>query len=360
MTERIPLARTDIGDAEVEGVSRVMESGRLALGEEMRSFEQSFADYHGVSGAVMVNSGTSGLMISLQAQGVGSGDEVIVPALTFVGSINAILAVGATPVLVDVERDSANIDPNRVRGAVSSQSKSIMPVHLYGLPASMSEILNIAQACELTVIEDACEAIGADYDGNKVGSIGDAGVFGFYPNKVLTTGEGGMVISNDATLLARCRAMVNQGRGEETSVPLGYSLRGSELSAAIGRAQLTSLDTRISEREQIALRYVDALAAVPEVHLLSPNLPRSWFTFPVLLPDGVDRARVKDELGKQGIASAEYFPAIQTLPVYKERIRASCDLLVSEDIGRRVLCLPFWRGVEVHIPEIIESLANSL
>jgi len=360
VTDRIPLARTDIGVAETAGVSRVMESGRLALGEEMREFEQAIADYHDVAGAVMVNSGTSGLMISLHSLGVGSGDEVIMPALTFVGTVNAILAVGATPILVDVDRDSANIDPNRIKDAISARTRTVMPVHLYGLPAPMSEILDVARAYKLTVVEDACEAIGADYGGKKMGSFGDAGVFGFYPNKSLTTGEGGMVISNDASLLAGCRAMVNQGRGAEPNAIVGYSLRGSELSAAIGRAQLASLDARISERQRIAQRYIDAFTAIPEVHLLSPSSPRSWFTFPVLLPDGVDRDRVKGQLAKQGIASAEYFPAIQTLSGYRDRIRISGDLSASEDISQRVLCLPFWRGVEAHIPEIVESLADSL
>ena len=355
MTYRIPLARTDIGVAESAAVARVMENGRLALGPEMAAFEQAFADYHGVSGAVMVNSGTSGLMVALMALGVGPGDEVLMPALTFVGTINSILNAGATPVLVDVDPKTANIDYDRIEAAISDQTRAIMPVHLYGLAVEMSAITDIAEARALLVVEDACEAIGADYRGRKVGAIGDAGVFGFYPNKMLTTGEGGMVIADDPALLDRCRAIVNQGRGVR-NVP-GYSLRGTELAAAIGQVQLASLDERLTRRQGIADAYVGAIHNVPGVEILARGEPRSWFTFPVLLPEGADRERVIEGLREAGIEVADYFQAIHKI---YSGIKSAGDLSVSETLGRRTLCLPLWDGVEKHIEEITTALTKLL
>jgi perosamine synthetase len=355
MTYRIPLARTDIGVAESAAVARVMENGRLALGPEMAAFEQAFADYHGVSGAVMVNSGTSGLMVALMALGVGPGDEVLMPALTFVGTINSILNAGATPVLVDVDPKTANIDYDRIEAAISDQTRAIMPVHLYGLAVEMSAITDIAEARALLVVEDACEAIGADYRGRKVGAIGDAGVFGFYPNKMLTTGEGGMVIADDPALLDRCRAIVNQGRGVR-NVP-GYSLRGTELAAAIGQVQLASLDERLTRRQGIADAYVGAIHNVSGVEILARGEPRSWFTFPVLLPEGADRERVIEGLREAGIEAADYFQAIHKI---YSGIKSAGDLSVSETLGRRTLCLPLWDGVEKHIEEITTALTKLL
>ena len=352
---RIPLARTDVGIDESEAVARVMASGRLALGPEMAAFEQSFAAYHGVSGAVMVNSGTSGLMVSLMALGVGPGDEVLMPALTFVGTLNGILNAGATPVLVDVDPKTANIDCDRIVAAISDRTRAIMPVHLYGLSADISAITNIAKARELIVVEDACEAIGLDHKGRKLGAIGDAGVFGFYPNKMLTTGEGGMVIANDPALIDKCRAIVNQGRGAE-NVP-GYSLRGSELAAAIGRVQLASLDERLARRQRIAAAYVASMNKVSGVDILARGEPRSWFTFPVLLPEGVDRHRVIQGLGELGIEAADYFPAIHQ--TYSD-VKCAGDLIVSEALASRTLCLPFWDGVETHLEEITTSLSRLL
>ena len=355
---RIPLAKTDIGIYEVAAVSRVMESGRLAFGPELEQFERDFAEYHGVPGAVMINSGTSALMISLLALGVGEGDEVIMPALTFVGTVNAILATGATPVLVDVRDETANIDITSLKHAISEKTKAFIPVHLYGLPARMKDILEVAEGGRFKVIEDACEAIGAIEGGLKVGAIGDAGVFGFYPNKVLTTGEGGMIISNDETFLSVCRSAINQGRSNQDLISFpSYSLRGSELGAAIGRVQLASLEQRALERQKIAEVYLKAVSTIPRLGVFETNTSRSWFTFPVILPKGIDRGEVMLKLTEMGIESANYFPAIHTQRRYRNCVKVSGSLHVSENLAKRVLCLPFWPGVEDHVSEILDSVS---
>ena len=354
---RIPLAKTDIGLDEVAAVSQVMESGRLAFGPELEQFERDFAVYHGVPGAVMINSGTSALMISLLALGVGAGDEVIMPALTFVGTVNAILATGATPVLVDVNAETANISITSLKHAITERTKAFIPVHLYGLPARMKDILEVADGGKFKVIEDACEAIGSIQGGLRVGAIGDAGVFGFYPNKVLTTGEGGMIISNDEAFLSVCRSAINQGRSNDDLITCpSYSLRGSELGAAIGRVQLASLEQRALERQKIAEVYFESLSSIPKLGVFETTISRSWFTFPVILPQGIDRDEVMLRLTERGIESANYFPAIHTQLRYKNFVKVCGSLAVSEDLGNRVLCLPFWPGVEDHVSEIIDSV----
>jgi perosamine synthetase len=359
----IPIARTDIGDAEKQAVIRVMESGRIALGEEMQAFEREFAAYLGVADAIMVNSGTSGLMISLFALGIQPGDEVIIPALTFVGTANAVLACGATPVLVDVLSGTANIDPEKIVAAITRKTRAIIPVHLFGLPADMNRILDIASVHKLAVVEDACEAVGAEYGGNKAGAMGDVGVFGFYPNKVLTTGEGGMITVNDPEITGRCRALINQGRSEDYEARdlTGYSLRGSELGAAIGRVQLASLDRRLIARRDLALEYRRALKQVPAIACPWPECAeRCWFTMPVLLPRGSNRDGVMAHLNSQGIATADYFPVIHSWPNLTARVVRSGDLRCSDDLSGRLLCLPFWEGVEEHIEFIVRELGSAL
>lgn len=358
---KIPLAKSDIGVDETAAVVRVMESGRIAFGPEMTAFEAEFARYHDVPDAVMVNSGTSGLMVSLLAAGVGPGDEVILPALTFLGSVNAILATGAVPVLVDVLPTSANIDPALIQPAITDKTRAIMPVHLFGLPADMTPILALAKANHLLIVEDACEAVGADSGGRKVGAVGDAGVFGFYPNKVLTTGEGGMIIAHDQALVDRCRAMVNQGRHSAgVSLP-GHSLRGTELGAAIGRVQLASLDERRQARTSLAARFREVISDVSGVSVpWPPSTERSWFTFPVLLPPGTDRSRVMQRLTQAGIETGAYFPALHTISGVGAQVRQSGPLAVSEALGARLLCLPFWRGMTSEPEMIAGELSHAL
>ncbi len=366
MTMKIPLARADLGPAESQAVARVMARGRLARGPEIEAFEHEFAAWLGVDGSVAMNSGTSALIAALRALGVGPGDEVIMPALTFVATANAILNCGATPVLVDVDTHTWNLGPESLEEAVSGRTRAIVAVHLFGLAAPMDDVLNFAHDHQLVVIEDACEAIGAEYQGRRLGGLADAGVFGFYPNKVLTTGEGGMVVSNSEDIIARCRAIANQGRSTEgfmnDAVP-GFSFRCSELAAALGRAQLSTLDKRLTERTDLSERYARALASVPSLELPPPDDDgvRSWFAYPVLLPVGTDRARVMKHLDGAGIETADYFPAVHTIPGYGERLRLTGSLAVSTMLGERLLSLPFFSGLDdARMNKVVVALTDAL
>lgn len=358
---QIPLAKSDIGQAETNAVTRVMASGRLALGQEITAFEQEFATWHGVRSAAMTNSGTSALTCALRALGVGPGDEVIIPALTFIGTANAILNCGALPILVDVKPDSGNIDVNLLHRSISGKCKALVPVHLFGHAADIADIMEIAATHDLAVVEDAAEALGSQCNGQLAGTIADAGIFGFYPNKVLTTGEGGMVISQDEALIERCRAIANQGvvSGHQATTP-GMSFRGNELGAAIGRAQLAGLHERLAYRTELAAHYQRELTNNGQMRIFGfTNSVQGWFTIPVLLPENTDRDRLRADLATDGIATAAYFPAIHTLVGY-QHLASRYELGVSELLGSRLIALPLWSEIEPHIAHICERLCFHL
>lgn len=358
--KKIPLASTDVGALELEAVQRVIRSGRLARGDEIQSFESEFANWLGVIGAVSVTSGTTALTLALRAAGVSEGDEVIIPGLTFVGTANAVLACQAVPVLVDVDPISWNIDITQIESAITSRTRAIVPVHLFGIAASMVEINRIAENYGLTVIEDACEAIGARYEGDRgkfVGSVADGGaVFGFYPNKVLTTGEGGMFVSNSRDLLKRVSILANQGRDVDGRMvePGGFSARISELTAALGRAQLITLSDRTRARQQIAQLYAQALEDTADIRCPLNSTFRSWFTYPIQLLKA-DRNAVQAGLLSTGIESADYFPAIHLLPGFDQCVRCSGSLEVSEALGKSLISLPFSASMKKADVETVTS-----
>lgn len=355
---QIPLAKTDIGHAEHEAVARVMASGRLARGAEIAAFEREFAAWHGVRAAAMANSGTSALTCVLRALGVAAGDEVIIPALTFVATANAVLNCGAVPVLVDVLPATGNIDPGLLRRAVSPRTKAVVPVHLFGAAAAMDAILAAAHEFGLAVVEDAAEALGSRSGTRPAGARGDAGIFGFYPNKVLTTAEGGMAISDDEDLIARCAELANQGSNR---TGYGMSARGNELSAALGRAQLATLEVRLAARRALAARLQEQLAARTGLTMLGyDGSERSWFTCPVVLPADSDRNAVRAALADARIETAAYFPAVHDIDGYRDIVHVPGPLPTSEDLGARLIALPFWPGMEPHVGTVCEQLARAL
>ena len=363
-SKRIPLASTDIGAIEREAVQRVIRSGRLARGDEINSFESEFAHWLGVAGAVSVTSGTTALTIALRAAGVSKGDEVIIPGLTFVGTANAVLACQAVPVLVDVDPASWNIDISQIELAITSRTRAIVPVHLFGLAASMLEITQIAETHGLVVIEDACEAIGGRYedDADKlVGSLGDGAVFGFYPNKVLTTGEGGMFVSNSPDLLDRVSTLANQGRDRDGRMvePGGFSARISELTAAIGRAQLVTLNDRVLERRKIAQHYARSLESIESIRCPVNSPFRSWFTYPIQLLHA-DRSSVQATLLAAGIESADYFPAIHLLPGFAACVRCFGSLEVTESLGNSLISLPFFASMTKADVDVVTSALKAI
>ena len=360
---KIPLARSKINEKEAAAIARVIDRGRLALGPEVNAFEEEFARWLAVGAAVATNSGTSALIAALRAVGVRPGDEVIVPALTFVATANAVLNCGARPVLVDVLPDSWNLDPLAAAEAIGKNTRAIIAVHLFGLAAPMSELIALAEKANVALVEDACEAMGSTYGSRFVGGLSDVGVFGFYPNKVLTTGEGGMVVSTDTNVVETARAISNQGYGSsgqllKRAMP-GHSFRMNEFGAALGRAQLDSIESRLVERDRLAVKYIDALGSVNglTMPLTDSESRRGWFTFPLLLPQEIDRDRVMVAMKDQGIETADYFPALHDLPDYGDFCIQRSPLDTARDVGQRLLCVPLWEGLD---DGTIETIAAEL
>ena len=281
----VPASRPDITEVERQAVLEVLQSPMLSMGPKLEAFEHALADYVGVAHAVGTNSGTSALHLIVRALGLGAGDEVITTPFSFIASANCLLFEGARPVFVDIDPESLNLDVSRIETAITAQTRAILAVDVFGHPADWDELERLARLHNLLLIEDSAEALGAQYHGRQAGSFGEAGVFGFYPNKQLTTGEGGVVLTDNAELAELCRSLRNQGRAPDdswlTHLRLGYNYRLDELSAALGLAQLSRLDEILSRREQVARLYAEKLADIEEVTILQtkPGVWRSWFVY---------------------------------------------------------------------------------
>src|ERR1700722_2033180 len=264
---KIPLSAPDVSLAEVEAVAEVLRSSRLSLGPKLEEFEHAIAVYNGAPYAIGVSSVTAALHLCMVAFGIQPGDEVIVPSFTFVAVANAIRYVGANPVFVDIDPVTLNLDPDRTEAAITNKTRAIVAVHTFGYPADMDALLTIARRHGLLLIEDACEAIGAEFQGRKVGALGDAGVFAFYPNKQITAGEGGMIVTNNSEIALKVRNLRNQGRDDSEAwfqhTELGYNYRIADINCALGIEQLTRIDAILDRRESIARKYSDILACVP-------------------------------------------------------------------------------------------------
>lgn len=350
----VPLSSPDITEAEIEAVTRVLRSPYLSLGPELEAFEHELAALHGVSDAVAVSSGTAGLHLALLTLGVGPGDEVILPSFTFIAVANAVLQVGATPVLVEIDPITLNLDPVAVEAAITPRTRAIVVVHTFGISAQMDVFQELAEKYQLWIVEDACEALGARFDGKWTGSFGHLAVFGFYPNKQITTGEGGAVLARDPVHAARLRALRNQGRvagaGWLDHAEAGYNYRLSELACALGRVQLTRLQEILERRQTVARTYATLLAGVPGLELPPLELPRrtiSWFVFVLRLPEAADRDQIQSELAAQGIATGRYFPPIHWQPRWAALNAAEKPVLpITEALSRRMLALPFFNRIQ--------------
>jgi perosamine synthetase len=361
VSERIPLSRPSIGAREEELVLEVMRSGRLSLGPMLGRFEQALGDFVGAPHVSAVSSGTAGLHVAIRAAGVEPGDEVITTPFSFVASANCVLLEGAKPVFVDIDPLTLNIDPAGVEAAVTEQTTGLLPVHIFGLAADMAVLEQIAGKAGLWIVEDACEALGASYsDGGAVGTRGHRAVFAFYPNKQMTTGEGGAVICVDADDKARIDSERNQGRAPNMDWldhdRLGFNYRLSDIAAALGIAQVERLRELLDARASAAALYNDALRDLPVT--LPLDAPRSWFVYVVQLPREVDRDAVMLELAEQGIESKPYLPAIHLMSFYKERFGwHEGQFPVCEDVSRRSLALPFFPGLsESQVARVADAL----
>jgi perosamine synthetase len=356
MTEVVPLARPSITQEDREAVMRVLTSGRLSGGPSTLGFERRLASACGVAGAVAVSSGTAGLMLALQACEVGPGDEVITTPFTFVATASAIRHLGATAVLADIDPVSWNIDPARIAAAVTRRTRAVLPVHVFGRPAEMTPIREIAGAHDLRIVEDACEALGSHIGGMACGSMGDAAVFGFYPNKVVTSGEGGAVTSNDPAILEWCRRQRNHGRlpGSAYGSPVpGHNFRISELQAALAASQLRRLPSLIRRRQRLAREYDRRLSGHEEIVLPDAeqnDMTMAWFAYVVRLADRFDvqaRDRVRARMSDLGVETGHYFPAVHRLPSADgPGMRVHDSAAHAEALSDRVIALPFFHDLD--------------
>jgi perosamine synthetase len=366
----IPLSGVYFDGREEELVLEVLRSGRLSLGPMIDRFEQLFAERAGAPFAAAVSSGTAGLHLLAHIAGLGPGDEAITSPISFVASANCFIFEGATPVFADVDPSTLNLDPAAVEAAITSRTKALVAVDMFGYPCELDELRAICERHGLTLIEDSAEALGAEYKGRPVGSHGPSAVFGFYPNKQMTTGEGGVVTTHSEEEWQLLVSLRNQGRSYGQGawfnhVRLGFNYRWTDIQAAIGIAQLEKLDRILELRAAAASRYGTMLDRVDGIE---PPLAddadhrRSWFVYVLRLAPGLDRDRVMAELRARGVSTAEYVPCVHLQPYMRERYgfaEGTCP--VAEDVARRTLALPFWTGIEAAQQEqAVEALAAAL
>ncbi|MBZ5507102.1 MAG: DegT/DnrJ/EryC1/StrS family aminotransferase [Acidobacteriia bacterium] len=366
---RIPLSAPDIIESDIEAVTAVLRTTRLSLGPMLEEFEQTLGGYIGASHTVAVSSGTCALHLCLRALGIKQGDEVIVPSFTFIAAANVVRYQNAIPVFVDIEPQSLNIDPAQIEQAISPRTRAIIAVHTFGCPAELDEILEIARRHNLFVIEDACEALGAEYRGKKCGLLGDAGVFGFYPNKQITTGEGGAIVTHNAGLAHLVRGLRNQGRvngdGNNEYGELGYNYRIPEMNCALGNAQLKRIEPILLRRAAIARIYAEKLRGcryITPPPLEASHRSISWFAFVIRLGsciDGSAREWIIQEMAAHGIECGRYFVPIHLQPLYRHEPCTTGNLPVTEWIADRSLALPFFNKIkECEVQEICDTLSE--
>lgn len=340
----IPPARPVIAEEDIEAAVRVLRSGMVVQGPEVKAFEEEFSAVVGGRHCVAVNSGTSALQLSLLAMGVGRGDEVIVPSFSFAASANAVRLVGAEPVFADIEADSFNLDPAAVNAAIGPKTAAIMPVHLYGLAASMDAILELASRHGLAVLEDAAQAHGAAIDGKPVGSLGTAGCFSFYPTKNMHSLEGGMVSTGDAEFARTLRLLRNQGMEQRYANEIvGANMRLTDVAAAVGRRQLTQLDTWTEQRRSNAARLDAGLQGVT-MPPVAPGYRHVYHQYTVRVHG--DRDAIQQGLKDRGIGSAVYYPTpIHRLKPYltpEGKLARDWDLPQTDRAAAEVLSLPVY------------------
>jgi perosamine synthetase len=350
--ERVPLSRPDVSQADIDAVVAVLKTPHLSLGPKLPAFEKAFAEHLGLRHGVAVNSGTSALHLAVRSLGLKAGDEMITSPFTFVATANCALFEGARPVFVDIDGQTWNLDVAQLEAAVTQRTRLLMPVHIFGRPMPMDTVMEIAARRGIPVVEDACEALGATYKGCQVGTFGAASTFAFYPNKQMTTGEGGMIVTRDDHLAELCRSMRNQGRaagaGWLAHARLGYNYRLSDINCALGLSQLARLPEFLAARRRVAQRYIEKLSELDEIVLPAPYREgeMSWFVFVVRLADRFSqgqRDRLLESLRAQGIGTNNYFSPVPLQPFYREQFGYKPgDFPVTDRISARTFALPFY------------------
>ena len=361
----IPLAKPWLDEREEELVLEVLRSGRLSLGPTIDEFERLLAERVGAPHAAAVSSGTAGLHLLCRIAGIESGDEVITSTLSFAASANCFIYEGGVPVFADVDPRTLNMDPASVEAAITERTKAIVAVDMFGYPCELDELRELARRHGLAVIEDSAEALGAEYKGVPVGGHGVPAIFGFYPNKQVATGEGGVVTTHDEETFQLVVSMRNQGRqyaggGWFDHVRLGFNYRWTDIQAAVGIAQLEKLDRMLELRTAVAARYGELLAGLDGVEALigdDADHRRSWFVYVVKLAPDLDRDGVMAALRRDGVATAEYVPCIH-LQEYMRRDYGFREgqFPVAEDTSRRTLALPFFPQIEAEDQERVAEV----
>lgn len=347
--QSIPMSAPDITHEEIDAVNAVMQTRHLSIGPQIIQFENALAAYCGRAYGIGVNSGTSGLHLAVIAAGIQAGDEVITSSFSFVATANAVLYERATPIFADIDPETGNIDPKAIEAKITPRTKAILPVHVFGQPADMDPIIAIARKHGLSIIEDACESIGAEYKARRVGTFGDSAVFAFYPNKQMTTGEGGMILTDQEDHARLFRSLRNQGRdifdGWLTHTRLGYNYRLDELSAALGLVQTRRLDELLAKRERVAQWYnerIDTITGVEKLQRSATTTRMSWFVYVVRCADDLNRNALMHSLETHNIPSRPYFTPIHLQPFYREQFGYKSGMLPhTENAGERFLALPF-------------------
>jgi len=386
----VPMSSPDLTDADRQAVMDVLNTPNLSIGPKIEEFEAAFRSLTGAKHAIGVNSGTSGLHLCVRAAGIGAGDLVVTTPFSFVASTNVLLFEGATPVFVDVDPLTGNMDVAQTATALhdlasggaaakrwlprsgvpeNPRLNGLLGVDVFGQPADWDALRSLADQYRLTLIEDSCEALGAEYKGRQAGMLGDYGVFAFYPNKQITTGEGGLIVTDDDAAAAQMRALRNQGRAPGDTwlshTFLGYNYRMDELSAALGVSQLARLEELLQKRQRVADWYARGLQGIAgvEVPQLVPSTTRvSWFVYVVRVAPGIDRQALADRLAERGIPVRPYFLPIHLQPYMVERFGYQPgDFPVTEDLGARGLALPF-SGVmsEEQVGLVCQALRDTL
>lgn len=383
MNIRIPLAKPEVTDSDREAVLEVLRTRHLTMGPKLREFEQAISNYTGSQHAVAVNSGTSALHVAVRALGLESGAEVILPSFSFSALLNVILEEGLRPKFVDIDPSTYNTTPEMVAAAITGKTRLVLAVHTFGVPVDSAAMRDgLGQRTSrpshtVHLIEDACEALGAEVQGHKAGTLGNAGLFAFYPNKQITTGEGGVLITSNEQLAGEARKLRNQGRDPALDwyqhAEVGFSYRLSDLNCALGISQLARFESVIEGRQKVAEVYDRELARVEDV--IRPSLTSkvgriSWFVYPLRLADDFSRADrdwISESMLRKGIATGRYFaplhrqPVLRTHAIGKSANDWTRDLAHTEAVANRVIALPFFNELkEVEIQEVCGALEESL
>jgi perosamine synthetase len=371
VSREIRLSGPDISEAEIAAVTAVLRTPNLSLGPKVGEFEQTFRQRLKVKHAIAASSGTAALHLLWRALEVGAGDEVITTPFSFIASANSILFDGGRAVFVDIDPETWQLDVDRIAGAITPQTKALLPVDVFGSLPDMDAVWSIAKKYDLHVLEDSCEALGASYKGRLAGTFGEAGTFGFYPNKQITTGEGGMIVTNDDEIAFRVRSLRNQGRDPDAGwlqhTRLGFNFRLSDIHCALGVVQMRRLDEFLAKRVRVAEWYRQRFADEPRVTMMRvpADVQISWFVMVVRLSDDYsqeDRDEILARLREAGIGCSNYFTPIHLQPFYqREYGYRPGDFPVTEALAARTLALPFHNNLsEAEVDTVVSELRKHL